>query len=117
MVYASRSLESLTGYHRSEMLGRNCRLLQRPCDLTPGRCAGPLPAYNGYDTNRTVLRWKIIDGDAAHVRIINYHKTGRAFLNGLTIVPVDFDKSRYYVGFAVDISPQHNIRKLSLMLR
>jgi len=64
---------ALTGYPRSEIIGRNCRFLQGPA-------SDPAVVEK--------LRQAIERGQTCFVEIINYRRDGVPFRNGLTIMPL-----------------------------
>ena len=85
----------LTGYPRSEILGRNCRFL-----------AGPStdPAASAQ------LRDAIREERPALVEILNYRRDGTPFHNGVMISPL-FDtngKLRWFIGSQVDLGAQYD---------
>jgi len=91
MVYVNDRFESLTGYERSESLGRNCRFLQ------------------GEDTDpetRQFLRDRIDAERPAAVDIVNYRKSGERMWEQLNIAPVRDDDGRVtnFVGFQTEIT-------------
>jgi PAS domain S-box-containing protein len=96
IIFANNAFCRLTGYDRSELIGRNCRLLQGP-DSNPR------------DINR--LRTAIERRDDAHVEILNYKKDGTPFWNSLYISPVyDADgKVVFYFGSQIDVSSKKQV--------
>ena len=91
IVYVSPSFELLTGYTAAEVIGKNCRFLQ------------------GEDTDQIGLldiRRAIATGTGCKVLLRNYHKSGRAFWNELTLSPItdSAGKVTHYVGTQIDIS-------------
>ncbi len=91
IVYVSPSFESLTGYAAADVIGKNCRFLQ------------------GEDTEQIGLmeiRQAIATGTACKVLLRNYHKSGRAFWNELTLSPLTDAAGNvtHYVGTQIDIS-------------
>ena len=91
IVYASPSFELLTGYTVQEVLGQSCRFMQ------------------GEDTQQigiADIRLAIAQGTSCKVLLRNYHKSGRAFWNELTLTPIKDESGAiaYYVGTQVDIS-------------
>jgi PAS domain S-box-containing protein len=91
MVYVNDRFESLTGYDRSEALGRHCRFLQ------------------GEDTDpetRRRLRESVDAERPVSVDIVNYRKNGERMWEKLDIAPVRDDDGRVtnFVGFQTEIT-------------
>jgi diguanylate cyclase (GGDEF)-like protein/PAS domain S-box-containing protein len=91
VTYVSPGFERLTGYAASEVLGRNCRLLQGP-DTDPRTVA--------------VLSDAIRAGREADVTILNYRADGTPFWNELTIAPQHGPDGRVvrYLGVQKDVT-------------
>lgn len=73
IIYANRAFETLTGYAKDEVLGRNCRFLQ------------------GEDADPDVLsqlRIGLQNNSPTRVTIRNYRKDGRPFWNEVCISPI-----------------------------
>ncbi|KAI9230195.1 MAG: PAS domain-containing protein [Piptocephalis tieghemiana] len=106
IVYASESFEQLTGYSSKEILGRNCRFLQAPNGHVT------LGSRRNYTSNDAAHQLKvgIMAGRDVQVSMVNYKKTGEAFMNMITLIPItwDTDDIVYYVGFQVDVVEQPN---------
>ncbi|KAK4700966.1 hypothetical protein P7C70_g5272, partial [Phenoliferia sp. Uapishka_3] len=106
IVFASETFSSLTGYSNSEIIGRNCRFLQSPDGLTsqgaPRKYTDGNAAWH--------MRTHITSGKESQSSLINYRRSGEAFINLVTIVPItwDSDEIAYYVGFQVDLVDQPN---------
>ncbi|MGY2464217.1 EAL domain-containing protein [Vreelandella sulfidaeris] len=93
MVYVNAAFERITGYSRSEALGRNCRFLQ------------------GEDTDPATikqLRVGIAQQREVHVVIRNYRRDGSVFWNDLYISPVRDESGQvtHFIGVQNDISEQ-----------
>ena len=73
VVYVNRAFESLTGYPREELLGKNLRLLQGEDREQDGRHR---------------LREALKQGEACRVLLRNYRKDGTLFWNELTVLPL-----------------------------
>ena len=91
MIYVNDQFVEMTGYPRSESIGRNCRFLQGP------------------DTDETAvaeLRRAIDAGEATTVELKNYTRDGEMFWNRVNIRPFRNDDGEiiYWVGFQEDIS-------------
>lgn len=91
IVYASPSFEALTGYSAEEVIGKNCRFLQ-------GDETQQLGAVD--------IRHALAAGTGCKVLLRNYHKSGRAFWNEITLSPLTDATGRitHYVGTQIDIS-------------
>ncbi|KEY64000.1 hypothetical protein S7711_07996 [Stachybotrys chartarum IBT 7711] len=102
IVYVSDSFCELTGYTRKEVLGRNCRFLQVPPPgldkRTPAMIAADKVAVHR-------LRQSVQRQEEVQLQITNYKKDGAAFMNILSIIPVQLGSSgyRYAVGFQVQL--------------
>lgn len=101
IVYVSDAFERLTGYTKSEIVGRNCRFLQGPDgQIIPG-------AKRAFVDGQTVhrLRSTIHDRSEIQASIINYRKGGQPFMNLITMIPIQWNSEdyRFYVGFQVDL--------------
>ncbi|MCH4812034.1 bifunctional diguanylate cyclase/phosphodiesterase [Vreelandella neptunia] len=93
MVYVNTAFERITGYSRSEALGRNCRFLQ------------------GEDTDPAtikLLREGVSEQREVHVVIRNYRRDGSIFWNDLYISPVrdEIGDVTHYLGVQNDVSEQ-----------
>ncbi|WP_263373531.1 two-component system sensor histidine kinase NtrB [Granulicella aggregans] len=73
LVYVNPAFEVMTGYHLEEVLGKNCRFLQRQDTAQPGL---------------DVIREAIRDGREAVVVLKNYRKDGTFFWNELSLSPI-----------------------------
>jgi PAS domain S-box-containing protein len=91
MIYVNRAFEQISGYEVHELLGLNCRLLQRDDLDQPGI---------------EVMRRTIQEGGACQVVVRNYRKNGELFYNDLAISPVlgPDGSLTHYVGVATDIT-------------
>jgi PAS domain S-box-containing protein len=93
IVAANAAFLALTGYSRSEILGRNCRFLGG---------TGTDPAA------RAALGEAVRDARPALVELLNYRKDGSHFRNAVMIAPV-FDAAgeiAYFLGSQMDVTKQ-----------
>lgn len=91
IIYVNSAFEKLTGYHRSDVIGRNCRFLQ------------------GNDRDQpqiAVLRKAIREQTDANVTLRNYRKDGTRFWNELRISPIRDQHGivTHYIGIQNDIT-------------
>jgi len=96
ITYASSSVERLTGYCVSEILGRNCRFLQGPeTDRGSARAIGQA----------------IKNGEDCLIEILNYRKDGSAFWNalGLTVIRDHQGQVTNFVGILSDVSERRRL--------
>lgn len=91
LIYTNESFLKLTGYDRSEIIGKNCNFLQ-----------GPLTDPKAIQKIRDTIDQKISN----KIDILNYRKDGTTFLNQLSLSPVfdDHKKLIAYIGIQSDIS-------------
>lgn len=103
LIYCSPGFAAFSGYRREEVLGRNCRFLQRGERDQPGL---------------TILRQAIASKSACTVDLLNFRKDGTRMRNSLALHPVldDAGELRFYVGLQADLTGLAHVRtKLSLM--
>jgi len=91
IVYVNAAFERLTGYAATEVLGHNCRVLNRPENEQPA-----------LDELRAAIR----ERRETTVVLRNYRKDGSTFWNELTISPVADQTERvtHFLGILDDIS-------------
>lgn len=91
IIYCNKAFEQITGYGRDEIIGHNCRFLQRE---------------DRNQKERTVLRDAIAECKSCVVEIRNYQKNGTLFWNELYMSPIkDADeKVSYFIGVQNDIT-------------
>jgi diguanylate cyclase (GGDEF)-like protein/PAS domain S-box-containing protein len=98
LIYVNPTFERMTGYARDEVVGRNCRFLQR----------GETPA-----AELKTLRLAIQEQSDVRVVLKNYTKLGVPFWNDLCLSPV-FDDSgdlTHYVGIQNDITTRVELQR------
>lgn len=105
IVHCSDTFCNLTGYSRSEVIGRNCRFLQAP--------NGQIEAGSErFDTDNGAvqhIKKNLSRLQECQVSLINYRRDGTPFINLVTIVPITWNDSKdpvFFVGFQVDLIEQ-----------
>ncbi|KAL7622293.1 hypothetical protein AAE478_007797 [Parahypoxylon ruwenzoriense] len=100
IVYASDAFVELTGYSKSETIGRNCRFLQAPGGKV---CKSSTRKYVDKDTVKRMRRAVESNAELA-IEVTNFKKNGKRFINILTMIPVYWDsrEPRYSVGFQAE---------------
>ena len=103
LVYVNPAFERLTGYRAEEVVGKNCRFLQR--DDTH---------QDGLDELRLALK----SGESCVVTVRNYRKDGSPFWNELSVAPIveRAGQIKHFVGNLSDVTnrvlaEQHLIEK------
>ncbi|KAA9398670.1 PAS domain S-box protein [Haloarcula sp. CBA1130] len=98
LIYANEHYRDLTGYSHSELLGKNCRVLQ-------GENTDPEPV--------ATMRGAIDAEERVTVELRNYRKDGTEFWNRVRIAPVRDDDGTVvnYVGFQQDITARKRREK------
>ncbi|MBT9528275.1 MAG: PAS domain S-box protein [Rhizobacter sp.] len=93
LIYVNPAFERLTGYSRSEVLGRNCRFLL---------------GQHADQSARAQLRDALREGRAASVTLTNVRKDGTVFSNALHVAPVRDAGGRltHYIGVQRDVTEQ-----------
>ena len=103
LVYVNPAFERLTGYRAEEVLGKNCRFLQRD---------------DTHQDGLAELRLALKSGDSCVVTVRNYRKDGSPFWNELSVAPIveRAGQIKHFVGNLSDVTnrvlaEQHLIEK------
>ncbi|PWY45609.1 EAL domain-containing protein [Pseudomonas sp. RW405] len=93
IIYVNPAFERITGYNKTEVLGRNCRFLQ-------GESRDPMRVEE--------IRRGLSQARDVHVVVRNFRKDGQSFWNDLYISPVFNGQGviTHFVGVQNDISEQ-----------
>lgn len=90
LIYVNETFCKLTGYNKEDIIGKNCRYLQKDIQNQPG-VAEVREAIKARKSCRVTLR--------------NFKKDGTLFWNELNISPIIIDGNiRYYVGIQKDVT-------------
>ncbi|PLW05893.1 hypothetical protein PCANC_20741 [Puccinia coronata f. sp. avenae] len=103
IIFATPSFSLLTGYKTEEIIGQNCRFLQKPFNPNSAN----QPTDQTANCRATLqIRAHIQAGREIQSSIINYRKDGRAFVNLVTVIPIAWNSSgiSHFVGFQADIA-------------
>ncbi|MEH1783390.1 MAG: PAS domain S-box protein [Nostoc sp.] len=103
VIYVNHAFEQITGYSATEVIGQNCRFLQRTDTQQP--------ALNE-------LRSSLQAGTSCKVVLRNYRKDGTLFWNELSISPIydENTKLSHFIGIQTDVSDVYEelrLRKLA----
>jgi len=101
IIYCNKAFEEMTGYQRNEIIGHNCRFLQKEDRGQP---------------ERATLRAAIREGKKCIVDIRNYRKDGTLFYNELYMSPIKGENGQvnYFIGVQNDVTRR---KKAELDLR
>ncbi|RYG41848.1 MAG: PAS domain-containing protein [Chitinophagaceae bacterium] len=102
IIYCNKAFEEMTGYSQAEVLGKNCRFLQRE---------------DREQISRFKIQEAIAEGRNCHIEIANYRKDGTVFFNELYLGPVrnNLGVITHYIGVQNDISPRR-LKEASIQL-
>lgn len=91
IIYANHAFERITGYEAHEVLGLNCRILQRD---------------DAQQTGLEKMREAIVKGEPCKTVLRNYRKDGSLFYNDMAVSPVLSPEGvvTHYVGVMTDIT-------------
>jgi len=96
IIFANDAFLKLTGYHRDEVIGRNCRFLQGP-DTDPAAVER--------------LSRAVAAGEDIAIDILNYRKDGSTFWNALYLSPVRGKSGEivYFFGSQLNVSDKKRV--------
>ncbi|RYY07363.1 MAG: PAS domain-containing protein [Sphingobacteriaceae bacterium] len=91
IIYCNTAFEKISGYDRKEIIGRNCRFLQKEDRGQP---------------ERQILREALKNGQACFVEFRNYTKEGTLFYNELYLSPIkdEEDQITHFIGVQNDVT-------------
>lgn len=98
IAYVSEGFEALTGYDRTEVIGKNPRFLQSP----DGKAEPDSRRDLAVGSSAQELKEKIALGREVQHGIMNYRKNGEPIMIVLTLIPIPWDASgviRFWFGF------------------
>lgn len=96
IIYCNSSFQKITGYRADEIMGHNCRFLQRDDRDQP---------------SREVVAKAVKDGKACQIEMRNYRKDGTFFWNRLSLSPVKNEKGEvtHFIGIQNDITSHKQV--------
>ena len=97
IVFANDAFQRLSGYDRSEIIGRNCRFMQGP--------------HTDLDSIAQI-REAVGKGTDISIDILNYRKDGTSFWNGLYLSPVRNDDGtiRFFFASQLDVTDRVDVQ-------
>jgi PAS domain S-box-containing protein len=95
IIYCNRAFVEMSGYQREEVIGHNCRFLQKDDRGQP---------------ERQIIKDALQQGESCQVQIRNYKKDGTAFWNELYMSPIKNDEGKvtYFIGVQNDVTRRVN---------
>lgn len=98
VVYVNRGFTEITGYPAAEVLGRNCRMLQRDDRSQPGLEA---------------LRTALHEGSETQVLLRNYRADGTLFFNDFHLAPVRDEQGTltHFIGITNDVTERQHFEQ------
>ena len=104
IIYSNAAFSQITGYGRSEVLGKNCRFLQKG---------------DRDQKDLDIIRKAIKEGQPCHAVLRNYQKDGTMFWNELTITPLYNDEGSltHFIGIQTDVTQQKKSNFLKDQIR
>jgi diguanylate cyclase (GGDEF)-like protein/PAS domain S-box-containing protein len=91
VVYSNPKIQEITGYHSSEMQGRNCRMLNQA---------------NRYQPELAEIRAHLAEATPFTITLQNFRKDGQPFWNQLTTSPVwdENGELSHFIGIQRDVT-------------
>ena len=104
IIYTNDAFSHITGYGKSEVLGKNCRFLQKD---------------DRGQKEIKIIRKAIKEGRPCHEVLRNYKKDGTLFWNDLTITPLNNDKGSltHFIGVQSDVTQRKKAEFLKDQIR
>ncbi|KAK5653381.1 hypothetical protein OQA88_9074 [Cercophora sp. LCS_1] len=103
IIYANEPFLHMTGYRLDEVMGKNCRFLQTPDGASRSKSASRSEIKEPARKMRKAVDRRV----ETQVTILNYKKSGQAFHNLVTIIPIEVEGRMFGVGLQHDMdSPQ-----------
>lgn len=98
IIYASDAFCQLTGYSRHEVLGRNCRFLQKP-----RKSSHKAEKTDKHSIQR--MRQAVHGGQEIQLQVSNFKRNGKRFTNILSIIPLQIGPNGnwYSVGLLSEV--------------
>jgi PAS domain S-box-containing protein len=98
LVYVNRAFVAMTGYEPQEVIGRNCRFLNRDA---------------ADRETRTAIREALAAGREVHTTVRNRRKDGTFFWNALRVSPIRDDSGivTHFVGIQQDVTEQVELQR------